>query len=355
MKFKHWLAVFLITLACMECPIPCQSQPATSAKPAKAYEGANKTLVPSAGWSCGMAEGIPVPELGVKVFEVTMKLDGVHRIGRTLYGDRVAYVLQTGTITGEKVSGTIVSGGLDFELNLTNGTTEVEQIFVLRLNDNRYVYLRSAGVGADARDIRMVPVFAAPNAGGFGWLNTGKFVGRRVVDEAAKTMKLVVFDVSAVAIAKTNLLTITKPANVPEQPWDYRRATPDEKRGDMLITENVTLAGSQSVGATPRGNWNIIPITGGTLTGKIEGKVLSGGADYQNLAGPATIDARYLWQTSEGEVIIVRNAGPFSSLCPTFEVRLDSKYAYLNQGKYLSSGPSMGTGGVKLSFYDSVK
>ena len=29
--------------------------------------------------------------------------------------------------------------------------------------------------------------------------------------------------------------------------------------------------------------------------------VLPGGADYQNLANPPTIDARYLWQTSDGE------------------------------------------------------
>src|SRR5687768_18239940 len=38
-----------------------------------------------------------------------------------------------------------------------------------------------------------------------------------------------------------------------------------------------------------------LPIfTGGELTGRITGKVLPGGADYQNLTPPATIDARYL-------------------------------------------------------------
>jgi hypothetical protein len=42
--------------------------------------------------------------------------------------------------------------------------------------------------------------------------------------------------------------------------------------------------------------------------GKInEWKNQTGGADYRNLANPMTIDARYLWQTSDGEVIIVRN------------------------------------------------
>ena len=78
-----------------------------------------------------------------------------------------------------------------------------------------------------------------------------------------------------------------------------------------------------------------------------------GGADYQNLSNPATIDARYLWQTNEGDVIIVRNAGPMASLVPTFEVRVDSTYAWLNKGTYLSSSPGMGAGGVALRFYES--
>jgi len=55
---------------------------------------------------------------------------------------------------------------------------------------------------------------------------------------------------------------------------------------------------------------NIIPITGGELSGRVPGKVLLGGADYQNLSGPAAIDARYLWQANNGDVskYRIRNA-----------------------------------------------
>jgi hypothetical protein len=164
-----------------------------------------------------------------------------------------------------------------------------------------------------------------------------------------------VFDVSGVVTAADagNSVHVSKPANVPDQPWDPRKAAPAEKRGEQFITENVTLAASQRVGATKHGSRNIIPITGGTLSGRITGKVLAGGADYQNVSNPMTLDARYLWQTSEGDVIIVRNAGPIASLAPTFEVRVDSKYAWLNKGTYLSSGPGMGTGGVRLNFFES--
>jgi hypothetical protein len=50
----------------------------------------------------------------------------------------------------------------------------------------------------------------------------------------------------------------------------------------------------------------------------------------------------------------VRNAGPGAQLVPVFEVRKDSKYAWLNKGTYLSSPPGMGQGGVSLTFYESV-
>jgi hypothetical protein len=198
--------------------------------------------------------------------------------------------------------------------------------------------------------------FEAPNVGDFAWLNSGQFVARRVLDARAKTMTLRVYDVSAVSVASgRSVIRISKPQGVPAQPWDSRKKAASEKQGDQLISETVTLSPSQSVGASKRGNRNIIPITGGELSGRISGKVLPGGADYQNLSPPATIDARYLWQTNDGEVIIVRNAGPFGGLVPSFEVRTDSPYAWLNSGSYLSSNPGGKPGGVGITMYNSTQ
>ncbi|HEX6996301.1 MAG TPA: DUF3237 domain-containing protein, partial [Gammaproteobacteria bacterium] len=112
---------------------------------------------------------------------------------------------------------------------------------------------------------------------------------------------------------------------------------------------------SQRVGESKRGPRNIIPITGGEVRGRISGKVLMGGADYQNLTPPAEIDAHYLWQTDDGEIIIVRNGGTFGSLAPSFETRVDGPYAFLNEGRFLSSNPSVGQGGVALTFYESTE
>ena len=74
------------------------------------------------------------------------------------------------------------------ELTLSKGTVEIEQFFVLKTSDGKYVYVHAAGTGAGANDVRVVMDFEAPIAGSFAWLNSGKYVARRVLNATAKTM-----------------------------------------------------------------------------------------------------------------------------------------------------------------------
>jgi hypothetical protein len=307
---------------------------------------AGPMLIPHPSWECYLPEGIPAPEDGVPVFELEIPLDRAAVIGRTPFGERSVAVGLGGSIEGPKFSGAVMEGALDFALTLSNGTIEIEQILVLRAADGSYVHVRNAGTGPDADDVRIVMDFEAPEASDHAWMNSGTYVARRELNAAAGMLTLRVYDLPDVPPDTAGAIRIEKPADVPAQPWDYRRKSASEQQGDMLIQENVTLGPSQSVGASKRGNRNVIPITGGELSGRIAGKVLMGGADYQNLSPPATIDARYLWQAADGEVIIVRNGCTFGSLVPTFEARVDGPYAFLNDGLYLSSNPAVGQGGV---------
>jgi hypothetical protein len=318
---------------------------------------AEKALLPTAAWDCGLPDGIPKPERGTLVLEAEVKLDALYDVGQTPFGKRQAAVTQAGTITGPKIQGTVLAGGLDYQLTLANGVVELEQILVLRTSDNRHIIMRNAGTGPNAGDLRVVYDFEAPAPGDLAWLNTGKFVGRRTIDAATKTMRLSIYDVSAVAAPADPAQTvrIAKPAGVPPQPWDFRHADATEQKGEMILTEIVTLGRGPQVRGGKRGNRNVIPITGGKLTGVVSGKILFGGADYQTMGGGGPpIDARYLWQTTEGDVIIVRNTTNTGiGLVPTFETRVDGKYAWLNSGKYLSSPPGMGAGGLSISMYRS--
>lgn len=314
-------------------------------------------IVPHESWSCGLPDGIPSPESGTPVFDVTMTLERVADVGTTQYGRRTVAIVRSGDVRGSRLTASVAAGALDFELTLANGVIEIEQSLVLRTGDGKYIFVRSAGTGPDAKDVRVVMDFEAPNVSDAAWLNSGTYVARRIIDPAGKTMTLHVYDVSSVTSpsAGRGVVRISKPAGVPQQPWDYRRAAPGEKRGAELITERVTLSPSQSVGPSKHGNRNIIPITGGDVSGRITGTVVPAGADYQNLSPPATIDAHYLWQTSDGEIVIVRNGGAFGSLVPTFEARVDGRYAWLNTGMFLSSNPQASPGGVALTFYESTR
>lgn len=251
----------------------------TVGTPARAQSASSRAvLVPHESWTCGMPEGIPVPESGTLLFQAEMALEGVHDVGRTPHGDRQVAVVRDGVLTGDRLSGSVTPGALDFELELSNGVIEIEQILVLETRDGRYIYVRTAGTGRDADDVRIVLDFEAPNESEFSWLNSGRYVGRRVLDRVAGTMTLRVYDTSAVPVAADsgNVVRVIKPAGVPVQPWDYRKAAPSELRGDELIAESVTLSPSLTVGPSKRGSRNIIPITGGELTGRISGRVLMG-------------------------------------------------------------------------------
>src|SRR4051812_11787995 len=104
--------IFLIVLLafCVVCPAR------------RTYAQNAKLLVPHSSWNCGMAEGIPSPESGTLIFEAEMKLDRVAGIGKTPYGDRQVAVGQDGTLSGTKLTGSVMPGALDLELTLSNGT-----------------------------------------------------------------------------------------------------------------------------------------------------------------------------------------------------------------------------------------
>jgi hypothetical protein len=318
-------------------------------------QASGRTLIPDTTWNCGMAGGIPSPERGTLAFEIEIPLDLAAHIGKTPYGDRRIAVGKEGAVKGPKLTATVMPGTLDYELTLANGVIEIEQLLVLRTADGSYLYLHNAGVGPDARDVRVVVDIEAPNASQYAGLNAGQYLARREVNASTKQMSLRVYDVTALAVDATHAIQITKPAGVPAQPWDDRSKGAGEQQGEVLVRENVTLGPSERVGASKNGIRNIIPITGGVLSGRISGKVLMGGADYQHLSPPVIIDAHYLWQAADGEIIMVRNAGPFGALVPTFEARVDGPYGFLNKGLYLSSNPGMGQGGVGLTLYDSIK
>lgn len=76
-------------------------------------------------------------------------------------------------------------------------------------------------------------------------------------------------------------------------------------RLDILLGEPI------HIGETSRGYLKIIPIIGGRFIGKVEGKILNYGGDY-NLRyddNRSQVSAQYILSTNTGEMIIIKNEG----------------------------------------------
>ncbi len=73
----------------------------------------------------------------------------------------------------------------------------------------------------------------------------------------------------------------------------------------------VELADIREMGNGRAGKRRIIPIVGGTVRGRITGRILNIGADWQTVFsdGLAELDTRYAMETDDGAVIEIRNYG----------------------------------------------
>jgi Protein of unknown function (DUF3237) len=78
---------------------------------------------------------------------------------------------------------------------------------------------------------------------------------------------------------------------------------------DLTVYVATPIEAGTVVGLNSRGKRRIIPITGGTATGHVNGKVLPGGADFQIVVSETTadLDARYMIELDNGEHIFVQN------------------------------------------------
>jgi hypothetical protein len=297
-----------------------------------------------------VSNGLPAPEEGQLVFNATLRLGETHEFGDTQYGKRRLLDVTGGTFSGSRVSGTFLTGGLELELRLPTGSLELEQIDILRTSDGALIFMRTCGFAITGEETaRFVPDFEVANSSRHAWLNSGQYAGTRKVNSRDGTVELAIYDISAVRPGEPSI-RIQDSSGLPHQPWNCSTLT--GSRGATVFTENVTLGSSLSVGASKRGSRNIIPITGGTVSGRFNGTVIPGGADYQLLGGNTVLDARYTLKSNEGEYVLVRNCGPFGAMVPQFEARKDGPYAFLNENKYLSSDPGVGGGGVSITFYE---
>jgi Protein of unknown function (DUF3237) len=86
-------------------------------------------------------------------------------------------------------------------------------------------------------------------------------------------------------------------------------APPLEPIAKLCVTVAQPIEAGEVHSATLRGKRRMIPITGGTVTGLLNGRVLEGGADFQIIVSDtlAVLDARYILELDGGARVYVQN------------------------------------------------
>ena len=82
-----------------------------------------------------------------------------------------------------------------------------------------------------------------------------------------------------------------------------------EPVAELTVTVGAPVEAGAVTGVETRGQRRIIPITGGSVRGRLQGRVLAGGADFQIIVSPtmAVLDARYVLALDNGEHVYVQN------------------------------------------------
>lgn len=80
---------------------------------------------------------------------------------------------------------------------------------------------------------------------------------------------------------------------------------------EPILRVHAELADIQQFGRTPVGERRVINILGGSVTGRMNGRILPGGADWQFIRGDgaAHIEARYTIESDTGALILVNSEG----------------------------------------------
>ncbi|MGF6527842.1 DUF3237 domain-containing protein [Variovorax sp. PvP013] len=91
------------------------------------------------------AFSLPAPAL-VPMTRIVCEVGALVTLGMAPRGERRYVPLGGGTVQGQELNGSLVEGGVDWQLNRADGVLEIEAHYVLRLDDDALVEVHSSGL-----------------------------------------------------------------------------------------------------------------------------------------------------------------------------------------------------------------
>jgi Protein of unknown function (DUF3237) len=127
-----------------------------------------------------------------EVFTITAEIAAPLGAGPGLAGERLHIPITGGSVTGARLTGTVLPGGSDWPLIRRDGATEVQALYTIRADDGTPILVRNHGLRISSPEVaarmrqgeilepddyyfRAAPVFDAPD-GPHQWLRETLFV-----------------------------------------------------------------------------------------------------------------------------------------------------------------------------------
>jgi hypothetical protein len=88
----------------------------------------------------------PAPPALVPMTQIRCEVGALVTLGAAKYGERRYVPLGTGTVQGPELNGTLVEGGVDWQVQRADGVTDIAAHYVIRTDDGALVEVQSEGI-----------------------------------------------------------------------------------------------------------------------------------------------------------------------------------------------------------------
>jgi hypothetical protein len=96
---------------------------------------------------------LPAPPALVPMARVRCEVGAVVTLGPAAHGERRYVPLGGGSVHGPELNGTLVEGGVDWQLNRADGVLEIAAHYVIRTDDGALVEVQSEGMRHGPPDV----------------------------------------------------------------------------------------------------------------------------------------------------------------------------------------------------------
>jgi hypothetical protein len=96
---------------------------------------------------------LPAPPALIALTQVRCEVGALVSLGAAKYGERRYVPLLGGTVSGPELSGTIVEGGVDWQVNRGDGVLDIAAHYVIRADDGGLIEVQSDGMRHGPPDV----------------------------------------------------------------------------------------------------------------------------------------------------------------------------------------------------------